>query len=870
MKARNVLDREACETKYRFGQLESVKNKAYYNGVVLRELFTKYNLNFTENDIVNIALANIPNESFHTNREAEINLDLLKRKLIRFQTYMKTHLAPSSSISNGSTVKIIHNITVDYSFIVTNGNEVNIYKVKNKKNTTMKKNGRTIYSKISESMELYLLQLAGETLYPNAYVTPSIIFLSHTKDRFTDIVDVSEFNDKQNTNIVSYHFRNSEQAKMNERIQDVLNDNVSTSNKKCDTCPYDDICHYIDDTTNLKPIPVKPKTIGKVTFTKHQQDVIDVTSGTYRVLAGAGSGKTTCIANRIVNLVKNGTNLSEILLITYTTKGVEEMTEKIEYWFKMNNIPINKDHLNIFTFNGFGHELIKKEYKDLGFTAPPELFEKSENLSFIQRLLDSHEEIACYNYANPFLDMRYSKGAVYQAALDFEELKSNAAYMPEDAEYILDVSPDNAKAIFDIYCEYKNYMKAHNLIDYNDQVEYAFKILSNKNNLKKYGFEHIICDEFQDSDQLQINILEKLANCGYNQSVMVVGDDSQSIFSWRGATSENIINFHKYFKNAIDIELVENFRSTKEICNFANNINDINKNKVDKQLVGITSGDEPIFEYGTMESLVNKMEVDIKTNGLKYQDIAIISRNKSALLDMRQLLISKGIPCILSISEMLVDNQSVKHIAEFIKFLLDTTLDLSFAEYLQLLEYDTFEKMKDDALFYKYLDDNKILFLDEYNHCQTDEEKLTFLYDKIEVIAKKNRAVKSLLDLIKEKNFDTIEKINTFVQNMLIFKSDNVIEKIEENVDAVVLTTAHSSKGREWENVYLYIDQFKYPSQYYYYNERNTATVEEERRLFFVAATRAKKNLTMIGRDCSLADEILMALGKKTMNASII
>lgn len=118
MKARNVLDREACETKYRFGQLESVKNKSYYNGVVLRELFTNYNLNFTENDIVNIALANIPNESFHTNRESEINLDLLKRKLIRFQTYMKTHLAPSSSISNGSTVKIIHNITVDYSFIV--------------------------------------------------------------------------------------------------------------------------------------------------------------------------------------------------------------------------------------------------------------------------------------------------------------------------------------------------------------------------------------------------------------------------------------------------------------------------------------------------------------------------------------------------------------------------------------------------------------------------------------------------------------------------------------------------------------------------------------------------------------------------------
>ena len=870
MKARNVLDREACESKYRLGQLEGVKNKSFYNGVVIRELFSKYPLNYTVQTIEDITKKVIPANTFHTKREFQIHLNLLTQKLIRFKDYMNRTMSITADVLKGGTVKVIHNILVDYSFIVKNGEEINIYKVKNKKNLKLKKGGRSIYTRISESMELYLLQLAGEQLYPNAYVTPGIIFLSHTKDKDTTLVDSSMFNDKPNTNIVQYHFLNSQRLEMNERINDIMNDKVKTEHKDCDNCPYNAICNYVDDTTKLKPIPVKPKTLGKVQFTHNQQEVIDVETGTYRVLAGAGSGKTTCIANRIVQLIKNGTNVQEILLITFTTKGVEEMKEKIEYWLNMNGIKVNPDNLNIFTFNGFGYELIKKEYKSLGFTNVPQLFEKSEMLSYIQQLLDAHDEVAIYNYANPFMDMRYAKGAVYQAAIDFELLKNEGAYMPEDAEEILETTAENANPIFEMFLEYKNYMKQHNLIDYNDQVEYAFQILSDKKKLKQYGFEHVICDEFQDSDNLQINILKQLSSCSYNKSIMVVGDDSQSIFSWRGATSENIINFHNYFKNAMDIELIENFRSTKEICDFANHINDINKNKVEKQLIGISHGDKPKVLYGGIEKLINEMENDIKNKKLKYQDVAIISRNKSALLQIRQILIEKHIPCVLSISEMLVENQSVQHVAEFIRFLLDTTLDLSFAEYLQLLEYDIFQKKKNDALFYKYLDDKKIAFLDDYKKYTTDEEKLEFMYNKIEEIAKKNRAVKSLFDLIKEKNFDKIEDVNSFVQNMLLFKSDNVIDKIEESVDAITLTTAHSSKGREWENVYLYLDQFKYPKGYNYFNERNLPQVEEERRLLFVTVTRAKKSLTMIGSNSAIMDEVSVALNAKSITASII
>ena len=138
---------------------------------------------------------------------------------------------------------------------------------------------------------------------------------------------------------------------------------------------------------------------------------------------------------------------------------------------------------------------------------------------------------------------------------------------------------------------------------------------------------------------------------------------------------------------------------------------------------------------------------------------------------------------------------------------------------------------------------------------------MNFLYEKIEVIANKNRAVRSLLDLIKEKQFKKVEEVNTFIQNMLLFKSDNVIDKLEENVDAVVLTTAHSSKGREWDNVYLYLDQFKYPRAVNYEDEKNVPMIEEERRLLFVAATRAKKVLKMFGTNESITQEVKYALG---------
>ena len=127
-------------------------------------------------------------------------------------------------------------------------------------------------------------------------------------------------------------------------------------------------------------------------------------------------------------------------------------------------------------------------------------------------------------------------------------------------------------------------------------------------------------------------------------------------------------------------------------------------------------------------------------------------------------------------------------------------------------------------------------------------------------IGDKNEAIKSLSKVLKDKEFETVAEASTFLQNMILYKSENMVDVNDKTVDPITLTTAHSSKGKEWENVYIELDKFKYPAYQDYYKMRNEPIVEEERRLLFVAITRAKKNLTMFGHG-SIFEEIAEGLG---------
>lgn len=867
LKVSDILSKEVCKSLFSLNELSSYKGKSYYNGIVLKELFTTFGLDFTKSDVEDIISKTIPSTLFYTKKEEEINNNLLVDKLLRYVRYENSLPTKRSELNKaGQTILNFggNEIKVDYHLILYNNfvgsDAISVIKVKNKK-CNLKKGGYSELTKISKNMELFLLQKVGEKLYPGKKIYGTIVFLSHPEDTSAGLS--FKFEESANQNLATYHFDEVESKELEDRLLTLCTSNDKTcSQTVCNICSYSNICNYVHtDMTAYKVIPTKAKA-GTVKFTEAQEEFINFEEGNCRVLAGAGSGKTTVIANRIVKLIEKGVSEKEILLITYTTKGVEELKEKISYWLKFYGLTQKAEDFNIFTFNSFGYELIKKEYSSLGFTDIPAVLDRITKIELIKGLLDTVPQIEGLNYLYPFMDLYNAKGAVIRVASYFDIIKSNSLLYPDEVMDFCSIQTEaTAITILKLYNEYANLLKTLNLIDFSDQIQLAYQILSDKSNLKKYAYEHIIVDEFQDSDNEQINLLKLLDNYSYKKSLVVVGDDAQSIFSFRGANQSNIVEFNKFFDDVMDISLEENFRSTDEICQLANEINGINLSRVDKKLVSSNTGVAPKLLFKTksnQEEVVNSI-VEKLSEGVQANEICVISRSKKELLDIQKELTKLDIPSIVDVSELLIDNDKVKNIIGYSKFFLDNTLDLHFAEYLQVVKNEEFNKVFNKAEFADFVKEEKAKFLAKFSLCADNAEQVNFFYQTLEVVAKTDNAVEKLIQICKDKGFASMNEVSFFLNNLITYKSDYFVEKPKSVFDAVVLTTAHSSKGKEFENVYLLVDKFSYPRRLDA-TTVNLPKTEEERRLVFVGMTRAKKDLTIVGsKTNSVITEVLSA-----------
>lgn len=862
MKLRNIVNNERCNSKELYSDLSEKKGKNYYNGIVIRELFKRNGLQYNNKDVIQIVKDVMPMDLFHTSREQIINTSLLVLRLLRFQEYCTKYASIHYALQNtgtivhkgGMTSVTNYGIQVDYSVIIEDGDDVTIIKVKNKK-PDLTEGSRNVLHKTSESMELFLLQLAAEKVVPNkrSYIA-KIAFLRCDGDKDDSLLPTSRYADYKNI-VATSSFHLSHRGEMMKRLDDIVAGQSTHTCEDCSECAYQKLCMYKKDNTKNLIIPQQAKASGNVTFTDSQKEVIYSTMGIYRVLAGAGSGKTTCIANRICYLLSVGLKPDDILLITFTNKGADEMREKIAYWLKVNNVQnINVKDLQIFTFNSYGFELVKKEYAKFGYTSTPQLLEKSEKIALIKELLDAKPEIPGFNYKEPVLDMPYAKGVVLMMDNYFTQIKQGNLTYPDEVQAQCKIRDVNvATTILELYLEYREHMKQNNLVDYTDQVQLCYEILQDTAMVEKYGHKYVMVDEFQDSDNLQIRILQQMSKFSKFTSLMVVGDDSQAIFSWRGATANNIIHFKDVFPTALDIPLMENFRSTKEICELANELNDINKEKIPKRLISDRSDSNPLmFHIKNHKEFVEKVIEAMVYYGYDFSDIALIARNKKDLIEIQKELVNRNVPNVMSVSEYLIENSVVQHLIDFAKYLLDPSATLSFAEYLQVADYANYSTQT-KATLPKYVQNEIDLFEAELATCQDEDERIRFIFQKFEAIAQNERSVRSLLDVLQAKHFHTLNELAQFMIDMETYKAEYSIEKLENPVNAITLTTAHSSKGREWTFVAIYVPSFSYPTTLDYLAVKNNPTYEEERRLLFVAITRAKSMLLIGGDSCSSA-----------------
>lgn len=856
MKSSVLIKKAQCPSKSMFDDLKLNRIKSassYYRDalkLLLKEPLKTWDFDKVLNEV-------FPDEFFASEKEKEARYQQFKERVGKFQAYLLncdlvihesslTVDVPMADYDSRYAVGELAQVSADVCLRTPEGAyflaNIDFYK------SPYSRSGRTKFEskKISNSMELFLLGLATQEyhkLHKLKTVTPVLYFLRSQKEKkglFVSFNEQSQDNVVTDTNLTA-HLVDKKTARW-DRLHEAFQQPTTKKceSEECKDCYLNSICQY----QHYTPIVAKPrvgaKKAGAVTWTPEQEAVIDFEIGICRSNAVAGAGKTTVIANRIMTLIKKGYLPSSCLLITFTDKGVREMREKIEFWLKREgmNADIIKQ-LNIFTFNGFGHELIKKYHARLGFTEEPILVDRIERIELIKEICDRFPMIEELRYETPYSRPDFAKTAsakgAYLALSDYfdaiKRMKTTGTLSDLEIAKELKISPD----ILDLYEAFEAEMFKRCLIDFDDQIVLAAHLLSDLDVVKELRLAHIIVDEFQDSSLQQLYMVQQLTEGKRFLSLMVTGDDSQSIYSWRGANQENIIRFDELFQDVKDLTLQNNFRTTKEIAALANAVNGLNLDRIDKSIVAHKDGAIPELMVNNLSSVVHRVQTAIAA-GYPLGEIAVIGRRRVELMELHRLLSNAGIPNVLAVSEMLSANEQAARFIKFADYVLTQSDSLGLCEYLQLSNYEAYDDAKDKTAWFK----GQLEEVDRQLAIFTEEEKFTLVMEHLAVLADIYPSCKKLKEVIEGRKFNMLYPLVSFLKKIELHDSDLAIPGIE-GVDAVVLTTAHASKGREFDVVITLVSTFTD----YSVLDRDRLLKEEERRLAFVAYTRAKEQLVL-------------------------
>ena len=626
----------------------------------------------------------------------------------------------------------------------------------------------------------------------------------------------------------------------------------------CEKCSMKAMCQYRYAPKHIVK-EKKAKSLSDIVLTDDQEAAVNFTKGLLRINAGAGAGKTLIVALRVVNLLMAGVKPEEICLLTFTNTGAAEMRERIALYNSDFSTGADVTKLISTTFNGFANQVVADNYAELGFTDEPRLIDEIEKSEIIASLIKAHY-VKGLNYNNFLMNTRYVKGALPLTIVLFDIIKKYKFGRGDDDAFWRKVKDQglyrfasliNADEMFDLFAEYDEILKSSNLIEYADQEILMFDFIADHPDyFESLGIRHVIVDEFQDSDANQIELIKQLRDCPTFESLMVVGDDSQSIFSFRDTSPEYIINFFDVMgEDGEDIYLLENHRSTEAVIDLANKINTLNVDKVDKDLIATREhGVEPVVkgfyskktEYDWIcDSIREKVE-----NGTAPEDIAVIVSDKFEIQDIMSELTLRDVPCVSLNPVVFLENSRVNAAISLAKMFDNPSDENSALVYLNALTDNTLLDKGDDEI----------------------ETLVMGLSGEVDGILKMNEAAKlsefrKLLEVLDAEDTDEVyaaflEKIKfrrTFretVSYMVAFElyGGKATHKLERDYPGVVVTTAHSSKGMEWPIVYNSITKYHKKEMGSYTSRAKRPGFEEKRRLLFVSITRAKDELYVTGQ----------------------
>ena len=587
---------------------------------------------------------------------------------------------------------------------------------------------------------------------------------------------------------------------------------------------------------------------------EEQLEAIKTTEGPLLVLAGAGSGKTRVLTTRVAYLVSEmGIDPSNILAITFTNKAAKEMKDRI---YKM--LGSLAYDIQISTFHSFGLSILKEHYKELGYDKNFTILDSDDSLTVVKKIMkDMDLDPKKFNY-------KMIRNRISSA--------KNELMSPKDLERF--IGNDIDQLVVDVYRKYQDKLEINNSLDFDDLLMLPITLFRKYPDiLAKYQerFKYVLIDEYQDTNEAQY-ILTKLISSKY-KNICVVGDNDQSIYSFRGSNYQNILNFEKDYKNAKVIMLERNYRSTKQILDVANTIIKNNKLRKDKNLwTDIEDGDKVIYHRSLNEKdeafyVKEKIEELRKTSPLS--EIAVLYRTNAQSRNMEEALLQANIPYKVVGSIYFYKRKEIKDLLAYLNVVYNNRDDINLLRVINVpkrgIGTKTIENLEVQARIsgksiYEVIDSGKELEFKRIIEDIKEKQENMSLTELVDYILERTGIREELTSDDTIENEVRLENLEEFKSITKTFEEERGIVSLEEfldelslvadateyqnNTDVVTLMTVHSAKGLEFDNVFVIgMEEGIFPHQN---SLMESSDVEEERRLCYVAITRARKKLWLV------------------------
>ena len=608
-----------------------------------------------------------------------------------------------------------------------------------------------------------------------------------------------------------------------------------------------------------------------ITLNPQQLDAIQNTIGPSMIIAGPGSGKTKVITERIAHLIKSGANAENILALTFTNKAAKEMRNRI------NQIINNNDVFSIWmgTFHSIFAKILRKEASTLGYSENFTIYDNDDSVKLIRRIVkDFNLDKDIYNSKYIFAKISFMKNNL----INYREYKNNAELIKED-------SLRKRSHFINIYQKYCETCKQSNCLDFDDLLIKTHELFRENSHILEYYqniFQYVLIDEYQDTNKVQDAIVKQVSK--KHQNVCVVGDDSQSIYSFRGANINNMLNFKSFYQNVTEFKLEQNYRSTQNIVNAANSLIANNQKKIQKTIFSENEEGEKIqlHTYNTDreegDRIISIIQNSLNQNTLKSEH-AILYRTNSQSKVLEDALRKRGIKYKIFGGLSFYQRKEIKDTMAFLKLIInkyDNEALLRIINYpTRGIGHTTINKIRQKS------EEKNMSIWSVISSNLIDELKLTsgtktkvlsfvklintlFSYKQenvFQIIEKTidiTGMVRRLEDDPTPENINRIENIGELVNTMKLFslrpKNNQLIHFINEisldetkedneETEYVSLMTIHQSKGLEYPYIYVVgLENNLFPSQK---SMQQRFSLEEERRLLYVAITRAIKKVTL-------------------------